>query len=248
MHQSAEEDQFYLKENFNQTSLICEACKRLRLSSVTLFMACAIYHRFHQRTKGSDLQRKFKDIDILGPTALYLASKVKEEPLKIRDVINVCYRILHPQDLPLEIGGRYWSLRDSVLNCELFILRVLNFDVSFESPHMYLQSYLNSLKNWVAPPEWNKSNVSQLSWNLLQDSFHLPICIKTKPAILSVAILKTAVDCTSLDISIEGSEKQWWQGFHPYVKETELQDISSTVLQIYLLQSKQENYQAIKTN
>ena len=64
MHGNAKEDQLYLKGNFDQTSLICEACKRLRLSSVTLFMACAIYHSFHQRTKGSDLQRRFKDIDV----------------------------------------------------------------------------------------------------------------------------------------------------------------------------------------
>ena len=65
MHGNAdEEDQFYLEGNFDQTSLICEACKRLRLSSVTSYMACAIYHNFHQRTKGSDLQRRFKDIDV----------------------------------------------------------------------------------------------------------------------------------------------------------------------------------------
>ncbi len=43
-------------------------------------------------------------------------------------------RILHPDKLPLEIGEKYWILRDSVQYCELFILRVLDFQVSFDSP------------------------------------------------------------------------------------------------------------------
>ena len=66
-----------------------------------------------------------------------LVPKLIEESLKLLNsiILKSLSRILHPEELPLEIGDRYWSLRDSVLNCELFILRVLNFDVSFECPH-----------------------------------------------------------------------------------------------------------------
>ncbi len=40
---------------------------------------------------------------------------------------------MHPDKLPLEIGERYWILRDSIQYCELYIMRILDFRVSFDS-------------------------------------------------------------------------------------------------------------------
>lgn len=73
-------------------------------------------------------------IQMLGTTVLYMASKAEESPHKLRDVINVCHRSLH-QNTFLDVGSEYWELRDSLFNCELFLLRVLGFRVSTENPH-----------------------------------------------------------------------------------------------------------------
>lgn len=35
----------------------------------------------------------------------------------------------------MELNEMFWELRDSVVQCELLILRQLNFHVSFEHPH-----------------------------------------------------------------------------------------------------------------
>lgn len=35
----------------------------------------------------------------------------------------------------MELNEKFWELRDSVVQCELLILRQLNFHVSFEHPH-----------------------------------------------------------------------------------------------------------------
>lgn len=35
----------------------------------------------------------------------------------------------------MELDEKFWELRDSVVQCELLILRQLNFHVSFEHPH-----------------------------------------------------------------------------------------------------------------
>ena len=43
-------------------------------------------------------------------------------------------RIIHPDDDPLNIGERYWNLRDSVLNCELYLLRMIQFDAALDYP------------------------------------------------------------------------------------------------------------------
>lgn len=44
-------------------------------------------------------------------------------------------RYFHPGSAPLECDKDFWDLRDSVVQCELLILRQLNFYVSFEHPH-----------------------------------------------------------------------------------------------------------------
>ena len=73
----------------------------------------------------------------------------------------------------------------------------------------YLLSYLNSLKPWVLPPQWEKANVSQMAWNLLQDSFHLPV--KEASEILALGVLKLAIDASELEISNEGTSIVWWK-------------------------------------
>lgn len=71
---------------------------------------------------------------MIGTTVLYIASKSEESPRKLRDVINVCHRSLH-QNTFLDVGTEYWELRDSLVNCELFVLRVLAFKVALDNPH-----------------------------------------------------------------------------------------------------------------
>lgn len=43
--------------------------------------------------------------------------------------------MLHRDKAPLEVGSLYWELRDSVVNCELMMLRILQFHVAFNNPH-----------------------------------------------------------------------------------------------------------------
>lgn len=44
-------------------------------------------------------------------------------------------RYFNRASAPLECDKEFWDLRDSVVQCELLILRQLNFYVSFEHPH-----------------------------------------------------------------------------------------------------------------
>ncbi|XP_065059785.1 cyclin-Q-like isoform X2 [Rhopilema esculentum] len=236
----------YLENHFEDTSLIFEVSKRLSLSSVTIHSACSIYHCFHRKLHSClpCCQKQWRPTDyneVLASTSIYIASKIEEEPLKIRDVVNVCYRILHIHDPPLEIGEQYWCLRDSILSCEQFVLRVFQFRVSFDSPHKYLLSYLSSLSSWADLSEWSRAGVSQFAWNLLQDSFHLPICVEEKPSVLSLAILKLAVECTELKLSTEGVSQLWWQAFHPDVKKSTLEHIACKILQISEFESQSKS-------
>jgi hypothetical protein len=50
-------------------------------------------------------------------------------------VVLIKIRILHKDKPPLDIGSLYWSLRDSVVRCELFVARVLKFQFAVDHPH-----------------------------------------------------------------------------------------------------------------
>lgn len=52
---------------------------------------------------------------------------MRDDALRLRDVLNVSYGALHRSAGPLELGEEYWSLRGSLAAAELFILRTLSF-------------------------------------------------------------------------------------------------------------------------
>ena len=41
----------------------------------------------------------------------------------------------NPHEDPLDVDSRYWSLKESLIQTELFIMRVLSFRVIVEHPH-----------------------------------------------------------------------------------------------------------------
>lgn len=88
---------------------------------------------------------------LIGATCLYLAGKMKDNNLKIRDVMNVSYSTLHRGAAPLELGDQYWAMRDAIVQAELLIMRMLKFQVMPEHPHrvnlLFPFSSSESIKN-----------------------------------------------------------------------------------------------------
>ena len=125
------------------------------MSDISVATASMIFHKIFEHLKATDFDpyvkiRRIKiiiiiiiqkvlnlfSIQLLLTGSIYLACKVEEEEtIKLRDIINVCYRGLHPDSEPLEISEKYWSLRNSIVQTELFISRVLSFEFEFEHPH-----------------------------------------------------------------------------------------------------------------
>nr|XP_023396571.1 cyclin-Q [Loxodonta africana] len=116
--------------HFRVTRFIMEAGVKLGLQSIPIATACTIYHKFFGET---DLDAY--DPYLIAMSAIYLAGKVEEQHLRTRDIINVSNRYLNPSSEPLELDARFWELRDSIVQCELLMLRVLRFQVSFQHPH-----------------------------------------------------------------------------------------------------------------
>ncbi|XP_029465062.1 cyclin-Q isoform X2 [Rhinatrema bivittatum] len=177
------------RTHFKITRFIMEAGVKLGMQSVPIATACMVYHRFFR-----EASLEVYDPYLVAMSAIYLAGKVEEQHLRTRDIINVSHRYLHPGSETLELDSHFWELRDSIVQCELLMLRLLNFQVSFQHPHKYLLHYLLSLKHWMNRYSWERTPVAAAAWALLRDSYHGALCLEhkvfsedlTEPVILGI--------------------------------------------------------------
>lgn len=98
----------------------------------TFAYAATIFHRVK-----NNLIKPDYDQFSLAAGVIYLASKVNEDPVRLKDIINVSQVTLDREGALNELGNDAWilSIRDSIVQCELFIMRVLHFDPSVKLPH-----------------------------------------------------------------------------------------------------------------
>lgn len=108
----------------NTIELLIECGIKLGSKSETVASACVFLHQFAR----SFDSRKYDDV-LMAATSVYLAAKVEEDHVRIRDVINVFHAATHKGSDPLACDERYWGLRDSIVHCELLLLRMLRFKV-----------------------------------------------------------------------------------------------------------------------
>ncbi|KAJ8301804.1 hypothetical protein KUTeg_020791 [Tegillarca granosa] len=175
---------------------------------------------------------------LIAMASLYLAGKVEEEHIKLRDVINVCYRNLHKSKPPLEMGEAFWSLRDCVSDCEKFLLRMLQFKVVFNHPHRYMLHYLKYLRDWFDPYTWEDIPITRTAWALLRDSYHGNICLKYKPQHIAIALIYFSLTCHGIEVPHqEHVDNLWWQVFAEDITLDKIQDIISDTIDIYKMET-----------
>nr|CAD7589659.1 unnamed protein product [Timema genevievae] len=118
------------ENNFIAARFIFECGIKLDAQPLTIATAAILFHRFFKEADVGGY-----DVYLIASTTLYLAGKVKDDPLKIRDVINVTHNTLHRGSAPLELGDEYWNMRDAIVQAELLIMRMLKFEVTITHPH-----------------------------------------------------------------------------------------------------------------
>ncbi|XP_074872805.1 cyclin-Q [Carettochelys insculpta] len=223
------------KIHFKVTRFIMEAGVKLGLHSIPVATACTIYHKFFAARWAPAPYDPY----LVAMAALYLAGKVEEQHLRTRDIINVSYRCLHPQSEPLELDCQFWELRDSIVQCELLVLRVLGFRVSFQHPHKYLLHYLLSLRQWMNRHSWERSPVPAVAWALLRDSYHGGLCLRYPPQHVAVAVLYLALQCYGVELPGQAhTQTPWWQVFSEELGPARIHQITSDLIHTYTLDSE----------
>lgn len=220
-----------MKTHFRVCRFIMESGVKLGMHSVPVATACVLYHRFFEC-----VSVRVYEPYLVAMSSLYLAGKVEEQHLRTRDIINVSHRYFNSNSAPLECDGEFWDLRDSVVQCELLILRQLNFHVSFRHPHKYLLHFLFSVKSLVNRHAWSRTPVAETAWALLRDCYHGPMCIRHAPQHIAIAMLYLALHSYGVELPV--GEREWWQVLCDDVRKSDIDAVISDLLQLYDMEAK----------
>lgn len=234
--------------DFKLVRFMFEAGTKLKLSTLPLSTAITLLHQFCR-----DYNLEDYDEYMVAAAFLYIGGKAEEEHLRLRDIINVVYRICNGSDSELEIDTTYWALRESMSQTELFLLRALQFKINVQHPHKYLVHYLKSLYDWLDHETTTNIPIARTAWSLLNDSYHISkIILQTRPhkhalacLYLSVNIFGVEVNCAAKrESDSEGCEEEaeakdyWCKAFIEDISIKELKKIGTEILQSYELETK----------
>ncbi|XP_063699710.1 cyclin-Q [Culicoides brevitarsis] len=184
-----------------------ECAMKLEMKPLTSATAAILFHRFFSEVDPADY-----DEYMIAASCLYLAGKVKDDPIKIRDVINVAYGTMNRNSAPLELNDEYWTMRDSIVQAELLITRILKFDLSTVHSHKYLLYYMKTLVEWFGQKLWSEFPIPKTSAAFLQDFHHNPAIIDYKPSHVAICCLSLAFQVYGVNVPLTGevSEDGLW--------------------------------------
>lgn len=155
--------------------------------SVPALLVCDVHEAIrHRRTLGflPSLVLPHADVRVqdVGMGALYLASKLEECPLRMRDLINVydlllqraAHSLAHPPSseppstfkyAPMSyFGSTFYDLKDALVVAEMQILKRLGFNVHVVLPYGTLVNYLRVLGLT------NREDACARAWGYLNDA------------------------------------------------------------------------------
>ncbi|KZV93346.1 cyclin-like protein [Exidia glandulosa HHB12029] len=172
--------------------LIQQAGILLKQNQVAMATAQILFQRFWYVTS----MKQFGIGDI-GMGALYLASKLEECPLRMRDLINVydllLSRALHSSSSTpgpyvhtpmLYFAPAFYELKDALVVSEMQILKRLGFNTQVVLPYGTLVNYLRVLELST------NTDACRKAWGYLNDSLQTPaFALYPVPAVICACVL-----------------------------------------------------------
>lgn len=208
-----------------------ECSIKLNMKPLTSAMAATVFHRFFRECDPSNY-----DEYLIASSALYLAGKMKDDPVKIRDVINVAHNTLNRNASPLDLGDEYWAMRDAIVQAELLISRMLKFDLNVVHPHKYMLHYMKSLQDWFGASKWNSMPIAKTAAAFLQDFHHSPDILDYKPSHIALCCLSLAFECYGIKVPLTEEQDPagvWYSAFTKDLSKEKHWEIVEKIMEVY---------------
>ena len=187
------------------------------------YSSFVILHKFFRKVS------KYKyDKCLLITACLLLASKLKGNPIKLNELVVVCYNAelrINKKPLKRISTQRAFEIKNSLRTIESDILSKIGFDLEIELPYKYIQEY----KNYPAP---NISKVLQIASYFCNDSFLMPLCLYYNPAQIACSCIYFST--LYLKTPLPGfNEHPWYKYLHSEVEFHHIQEITNFLKLIY---------------
>ncbi|XP_050718515.1 cyclin-Q-like [Eriocheir sinensis] len=215
--------------HFAGARYVIECGIKLKASVLTIATAATYYHKFYNVATLEEYEPY-----LIGSTCIYLASKVEDDDIKIRDIINVGISCVRRGEPPLSLDP-YFSMRDSLIQAELLLMRVLGFKMKVDLPHKYMLHYLLSLKEWLGVDSFNDLPLVHFSWTVLQDIYHSPIVLSYSPQLIAATVIHLALQVYGMTVpgDDEINERAWFTVLHPDCTSRAVWGLIAEILMVY---------------
>ncbi|KAL1920926.1 uncharacterized protein VTP21DRAFT_11561 [Calcarisporiella thermophila] len=204
--------------------LIQSAGILLRLPQAAMATAQVLFQRFFYMAS----LRKYGIKDI-GMGSLFLASKIEECMVRIRDLINVYYYLIRrlkkvPAVEPMDQFSQiFYDMKNAMIVSEMHILKRLGFDVHVRLPYGLMFNYLQVLEL-----ESHKE-LPQRAWNYLNDGLRTNIYVCYQPPTIASAVIWLAA--RELGVKLP-TNPPWWEVFDTTLED--MQVIAIRLKRLYL--------------
>ncbi|XP_023600870.1 cyclin-T2 isoform X2 [Myotis lucifugus] len=144
-------------------------------------------------------------IEIISPTALFLAAKVEEQARKLEHVIKVAHACLHPLEPLLDTKcDAYLQQTQELVLLETIMLQTLA-----------------------------SKDLAQTSYFMATNSLHLTtFCLQYKPTVIACVCIHLACKWSNWEIPVSTDGKHWWEYVDPTVTLELLDELTHEFLQI----------------
>lgn len=213
------------------THFMFECGMKLGLQPSTVATAAAFYHKFFKEADKSDY-----DCYLIATACLCTAGKARDEPVRLRDAVNVAHSSLVRGAGPLELSEEYWSWRGAVAQAELLVLRILGFRLDAPAPHRYLLHYLRSLQGWFPAPLWRSVPIARTAMAFLQDFHHSPEALEYRAPHTAVACLTLALHVLGVSVPLASTlddDAAWYSVFTKDLPKEKNWEIMERIMQVY---------------
>ncbi|XP_071781993.1 cyclin-L2-like [Centroberyx gerrardi] len=166
--------------------------------------------------------------EMVAMACVHLASKIEEEPRRVRDVLNVFHHLKNSKGgktrAPMPLDAAYINMKAQVIKAERRVLKELGFCVHVKHPHKIIVMYLQVLEC-----EKNAKLV-QIAWNYMNDGLRTDVFLRFSAETVACACIY--LSARSLQIPLP-DQPPWFQLFGAL--EEDLKEICRRILRLYCL-------------
>ncbi|KAI6221288.1 Tubulin-folding cofactor E [Aphelenchoides fujianensis] len=162
-----------------------------------------------------------------GPVCRSGPRRLTTTAFKIRHIVAVSFRILHPEKPPLPLGELETELRQSLAKLEQVALRLLGFDLEVRSPHNYAYMIAASLRDYFPNELADVDKLTTTIGTLLQDACVDPdFFVYHSPLTGAIVLISLALQLLELPIK----DERWTPIFNRDLSSHRLQKLKRRFL------------------